>query len=61
MHEVDALGVIGRLADATAIQKQILNAGRGPAVWALRAQTDERFYSRQMLQLLQHTTCCARR
>ena len=56
VHEVDALGgVIGRLADATAIQKRILNASRGPAVWALRAQTDKRLYSRQMLQLLQHT------
>ena len=56
VHEVDALGgVIGRLADATAIQKRILNASRGPAVWALRAQTDQRLYSRQMLQLLQHT------
>ena len=56
VHEVDALGgVIGRLADATAIQKRILNASRGPAVWALRAQTDKRQYSRQMLQLLQHT------
>ena len=47
--------MIGRLADATAIQKRILNASRGPAVWALRAQTDKRLYSRQMLQLLQHT------
>jgi len=56
VHEVDALGgVIGRLADATALQKRILNASRGPAVWALRAQTDKRAYARQMLQLLQHT------
>ncbi|NCV93318.1 MAG: tRNA uridine-5-carboxymethylaminomethyl(34) synthesis enzyme MnmG, partial [Synechococcaceae bacterium WB7_3xG_012] len=56
VHEVDALGgVIGRLADATALQKRVLNASRGPAVWALRAQTDKRQYSRQMLQLLQHT------
>jgi tRNA uridine 5-carboxymethylaminomethyl modification enzyme len=56
VHEVDALGgVIGRLADATALQKRILNASRGPAVWALRAQTDKRLYARQMLQLLQHT------
>ncbi|QNI92971.1 tRNA uridine 5-carboxymethylaminomethyl modification enzyme GidA [Synechococcus sp. BOUM118] len=56
VHEVDALGgLIGRLADGTAIQKRILNASRGPAVWALRAQTDKRLYSRQMLQLLQHT------
>jgi tRNA uridine 5-carboxymethylaminomethyl modification enzyme len=56
VHEVDALGgVIGRLADATALQKRVLNASRGPAVWALRAQTDKRQYARQMLQLLQHT------
>ncbi|MEX1316525.1 MAG: tRNA uridine-5-carboxymethylaminomethyl(34) synthesis enzyme MnmG [Synechococcaceae cyanobacterium] len=56
VHEVDALGgVIGRLADATALQKRVLNASRGPAVWALRAQTDKRHYTRQMLQLLQHT------
>ncbi|MEO1002388.1 MAG: tRNA uridine-5-carboxymethylaminomethyl(34) synthesis enzyme MnmG [Cyanobacteria bacterium J06638_7] len=56
VHEVDALGgVIGRLADATALQKRVLNASRGPAVWALRAQTDKRHYARQMQQLLQHT------
>ena len=56
VHEVDALGgVIGRLADATALQKRVLNASRGPAVWALRAQTDKRQYARQMLQLLQRT------
>ena len=47
--------MIGRLADATALQKRVLNASRGPAVWALRAQTDKRQYARQMLQLLQHT------
>ena len=36
VHEVDALGgIIGKLADVTAIQKRILNASRGPAVWAL--------------------------
>ncbi len=53
VHEVDALGgVIGRLADATAVQKRVLNASRGPAVWALRAQTDKRAYRREMLALL---------
>ena len=62
VHEVDALGgVIGRLADATALQKRVLNASRGPAVWALRAQTDKRQYARQMLQLLQHTSNLALR
>ena len=56
VHEVDALGgLIGKLADATAIQKRILNASRGPAVWALRAQTDKRLYSQKMLKILQET------
>ena len=54
VHEVDALGgVIGRLADAHAIQKRLLNASRGPAVWALRAQTDKRRYALDMQRLLQ--------
>ena len=56
VHEVDALGgVIGRLADATALQKRVLNASRGPAVLGQRAQKHKRLYARQMLQLLQHT------
>ncbi|GCE64882.1 tRNA uridine-5-carboxymethylaminomethyl(34) synthesis enzyme MnmG [cyanobiont of Ornithocercus magnificus] len=56
VHEVDALGgFIGRLADATSLQKRMLNASRGPAVRALRAQTDKRQYSQQMLQVLQTT------
>ena len=56
VHEVDALGgVIGRVADETAIQKRILNASRGPAVWALRAQTDKREYSKRMIEILQNT------
>ena len=54
VHEVDALGgVIGQLADAHAIQKRMLNASRGPAVWALRAQTDKRRYALGMQRLLQ--------
>ena len=56
VHEVDALGgIIGKLADETAIQKRVLNASRGPAVWALRAQTDKREYSRRMIEVLQNT------
>ena len=43
------------MADKTALQKRVLNASRGPAVWALRAQTDKRLYSREMLHLLQET------
>jgi len=46
-HEVDALGgEIGKIADRTTLQKRVLNASRGPAVWALRAQTDKREYAR---------------
>lgn len=56
VHEVDALGgIIGKIADETAIQKRILNASRGPAVWALRAQTDKREYSKKMIEILQNT------
>ena len=56
VHEVDALGgIIGKIADETAIQKRILNASRGPAVWALRAQTDKREYSKRMIEILQNT------
>lgn len=56
VHEVDALGgTIGRLADLTALQKRVLNASRGPAVRALRAQTDKRLYSHEMLRILQNT------
>lgn len=46
VHECDALGgAIGFLADATALQKRVLNRSKGPAVWALRAQTDKRRYA----------------
>ncbi len=56
VHEVDALGgIIGKLADVTALQKRVLNASRGPAVRALRAQTDKRLYSHEMLKVLQNT------
>ena len=48
-HEVDALGgEIGKMADRTYLQKRILNSSRGPAVWALRAQTDKREYAAVM-------------
>ncbi len=44
--EVDALGgVIGIAADATYLQLRTLNSSRGPAVQALRAQSDKREYS----------------
>jgi len=54
-HEVDALGgEIGKMADRTYLQKRILNSSRGPAVWALRAQTDKREYAAVMKQIVEN-------
>jgi tRNA uridine 5-carboxymethylaminomethyl modification enzyme len=54
-HEVDALGgEIGKVADRTYLQKRILNNSRGPAVWALRAQTDKREYAAVMKQIVEN-------
>ncbi|MGI8504409.1 MAG: tRNA uridine-5-carboxymethylaminomethyl(34) synthesis enzyme MnmG, partial [Hassallia sp.] len=54
-HEVDALGgEIGKIADRTYLQKRILNSSRGPAVWALRAQTDKREYAAFMKNIVEN-------
>jgi tRNA uridine 5-carboxymethylaminomethyl modification enzyme len=54
-NEVDALGgEIGKMADRTYLQKRVLNASRGPAVWALRAQTDKREYAAVMNNIVQN-------
>ncbi len=54
-HEVDALGgEIGKIADRTYLQKRVLNASRGPAVWALRAQTDKREYASVMKGIVEN-------
>ena len=54
-HEVDALGgEIGKMSDRTYLQKRILNISRGPAVWALRAQTDKREYSAVMKRIVEN-------
>ncbi len=54
-HEIDALGgEIGKMADRTYLQKRVLNASRGPAVWALRAQTDKREYSAVMRDIVEN-------
>lgn len=53
VHEVDALGgEIGKIADRTYLQKRLLNHSRGPAVWALRAQTDKREYAAVMKEIV---------
>jgi tRNA uridine 5-carboxymethylaminomethyl modification enzyme len=54
-HEVDALGgEIGKITDRTYLQKRILNSSRGPAVWALRAQTDKREYATVMKSVVEN-------
>jgi tRNA uridine 5-carboxymethylaminomethyl modification enzyme len=54
-HEIDALGgEIGKMADRTYLQKRVLNDTRGPAVWALRAQTDKREYAAVMKNIVEN-------
>ncbi|KAI5384152.1 uncharacterized protein LOC127102293 isoform X2 [Lathyrus oleraceus] len=56
VHEVDALGgEIGKIADRCYLQKRVLNSSRGPAVRALRAQTDKREYARLMKNVVEST------
>ena len=51
---MDALGgVMGEVTDATYLQMKILNSSKGPAVRALRAQSDKAEYSRYMRNLLE--------
>ncbi|MEI6329835.1 MAG: tRNA uridine-5-carboxymethylaminomethyl(34) synthesis enzyme MnmG [Pseudanabaena sp. ELA645] len=55
VHEVDALGgEIAKITDRTYLQKRILNSSRGPAVWALRAQTDKREYAAEMKSVVEN-------
>ncbi|MFM7888538.1 MAG: tRNA uridine-5-carboxymethylaminomethyl(34) synthesis enzyme MnmG [Pseudanabaena sp.] len=55
VHEVDALGgEIAKITDRTYLQKRILNSSRGPAVWALRAQTDKREYAAEMKKVVEN-------
>ena len=42
------------MADRTYLQKRVLNSSRGPAVWALRAQTDKREYGAIMKEIVEN-------
>ena len=56
VRELDALGgVMGLAADATYLQSRMLNKGKGPAVHALRVQTDRKRYHEYMKHALELT------
>ena len=56
VKEIDALGgEMGIAADATAIQMRMLNLGKGPAVYALRAQSDKNKYHTYMKKVVENT------
>ena len=54
VRELDALGgEMGRAADKACIQYRLLNKGKGPSVWSLRAQADRRKYQEMMKHTLE--------
>ncbi|MBO5385671.1 tRNA uridine-5-carboxymethylaminomethyl(34) synthesis enzyme MnmG [bacterium] len=54
VREIDALGgVMGEVTDATYLQLKVLNSSKGPAVRALRAQSDKAEYTRYMRNLIE--------
>ncbi|WP_417093214.1 tRNA uridine-5-carboxymethylaminomethyl(34) synthesis enzyme MnmG [Intestinimonas timonensis] len=54
VRELDALGgEMARAADKACIQYRVLNKGKGPAVWSLRAQADRREYQKIMKHTLE--------
>ena len=54
VREIDALGgVMGEVTDATYLQMKVLNSSKGPAVRALRAQSDKAEYSRYMRNIIE--------
>ncbi len=53
VREIDALdGIMGRAADMAGIQLRVLNASKGPAVRATRAQADRALYRQSIQSLL---------
>lgn len=56
VREIDALGgEMGKVTDITGIQFRMLNATKGPAVWAPRAQADKMAYQIEMKNRLEKT------
>lgn len=56
VREIDALGgEMGKNIDKTYIQTRMLNTGKGPAVYSLRAQADKAKYHTEMKKTLENT------
>lgn len=56
VREIDALGgLMGKIADRSAIHARMLNESKGPAVWSPRAQCDRWRYSLEMKKHLETT------
>ena len=56
VREIDALGgEMGKNIDKTYIQSRMLNLGKGPAVYSLRAQADKNRYHVEMKRTLENT------
>lgn len=56
VREIDALGgEMGKVIDKTYIQTKMLNTGKGPAVYSLRAQADKIKYQAKMKHTLEKT------
>ncbi len=54
VREIDALGgVMGKIADETAIHYKMLNLSKGPAVWSPRTQNDKIAYQTAMKKKLE--------
>lgn len=54
VREIDALGgAMGEVSDATYIQMKMLNSSKGPAVRALRAQSDKKEYMAYMRNIIE--------
>lgn len=68
VREIDALGgAMGIVSDATYIQMKMLNSSKGPAVRALRAQSDKKEYMREMRHIIENNDniylkqCCIKK
>lgn len=56
VREIDALGgEMGKNIDKTYIQTKMLNTGKGPAVYSLRAQADKEKYKKAMKETCEKT------